>query len=128
LSESEPIPFRPRATGGSFNSLSAGAPRRGPPVTSFDRNELAAILSVYARKVSAGEWRDYALEMGRDRAVFSIFRRSSENPLFRVEKSPRQARGQCAYSVVAATGLVLKRGSDLRQVLAVLDAPRLIRG
>jgi hypothetical protein len=76
--------------------------------------------------VAAGEWRDYALEMGRERAVFSIFRRSSEFPLYRVEKNPKLARRQGAYSVVTATGLILKRGPELRRVLAVLDGVRLV--
>jgi hypothetical protein len=76
--------------------------------------------------VAAGEWRDYALEMGRDKAVFSIFRRSSEYPLYRVEKNLKLARKQGAYSVVAATGLIVKRGPDLRRVLAAIDGVRLV--
>ncbi len=71
--------------------------------------------------VAAGEWRDYAIDMGRDKAVFSVFRRSSECPLFRIEKNPRLARKQGAFSVVAATGLVLKRGHELKRVLSVLE-------
>ena len=88
--------------------------------------ELDAILAVYARRVAAGEWRDYALEMSRDRAVFSIFRRTTEIPLYRIEKNVRQPRHQGPYSVVAATGLVVKMGRDLRAVLAALDGPRLV--
>jgi hypothetical protein len=87
----------------------------------FDRRELAEILRVYGRRVTAGEWRDYALDFGREKAVFSVFRRTSEVPLFRIEKCPKLARRQGAYSVVAATGLILKRGHDLKRVLAVLD-------
>jgi hypothetical protein len=79
------------------------------------------ILSVYGRRVAAGEWRDYAIDMGRDKAVFSVFRRASEFPLYRIEKNPRLARRQGAYSVVTATGLILKRGSELKRVLAVLE-------
>ncbi|MGD9785505.1 MAG: DUF2794 domain-containing protein [Hyphomicrobiaceae bacterium] len=90
-------------------------------VTVFDRRELSEIFRIYGRMVAAGEWRDYALDMGRDRAVFSVFRRASECPLYRIEKVPRLARRQGAYAVVSATGLVLKRGPDLRRVLAVLD-------
>lgn len=93
----------------------------GLPVVSFNRTELSEILRVYGRMVAAGEWRDYAIDMLRDRAVFSIFRRSSEMPLFRVEKNPKLARRQGAYSVVAAGGLVMKRGQDLAQVLRVFD-------
>jgi Protein of unknown function (DUF2794) len=126
LSESEPIRLRPRPAGGSLSAAALGIPRRAPPTTAFSRDELDAILAVYARKVAAGEWRDYALEMGREKAVFSIFRRSSEYPLYRVEKNPKLARKQGAYSVVAATGLIVKRGPDLRRVLAAIDGMRLV--
>ena len=86
-----------------------------------------AILAVYGRKVAAGEWRDYAIDLSRDKAVFSVFRRSSEVPLFRIEKAPKLARKQGAYSVLAPAGLILKRGHDLSRVLSVLESrPRLV--
>ena len=95
--------------------------------TTFTRQELTAILAVYGRKVAAGEWRDYAIDLGRDKAVFSVFRRASEVPLFRIEKSPKLARKQGAYSVMAPAGLILKRGHDLVRVLSVLEGrPRLV--
>ncbi len=84
-----------------------------PKRVSFDRLELQTILNVYGRKVAEGEWRDYAIDFLTDKAVFSIYRRSSEVPLYRVEKEPRLARKQGAYSVVVASGLILKRGNDL---------------
>ena len=93
---------------------------------SFDRHELRIILDLYGRKVAAGEWRDYAMDFLRDRAVFSVFRRSSEMPLYRIEKDPRLARRQGAYSVIAATGLILKRGHELDRVLRVLDRPKVV--
>ena len=90
----------------------------------FDRKELSSILSVYGRKVAQGEWRDYAIGAGREAAVFAIFRRTSEMPLYRVEKRPKVRHKQGLYCVVAATGLVLKRGHDLTQVLRVLEPKR----
>ena len=87
----------------------------------FDRRELMDILKVYGRMVAAGEWRDYALDTLADRAVFSIFRRTSEMPLYRIEKNPKLARRQGAYAVIAQSGLILKRGSELPQVLRVFD-------
>lgn len=90
-------------------------------LVSFDRHELGEILKIYGRMVAAGEWRDYAIDTLKDRAVFSIFRRTSEMPLFRVEKNPKLARRQGAYSVTAAGGLVMKRGHDLPNVLRVFD-------
>ncbi|MCE9648346.1 MAG: DUF2794 domain-containing protein [Parvibaculum sp.] len=87
----------------------------------FTRAELQTILTVYGRKVVEGEWRDYAIGAFRDVAVFAVHRRSSEQPLFRIEKRPRLARRQGAYSVIAATGLVMKRGHDLAQVLKVFE-------
>ena len=87
----------------------------------FDRAELNRILTIYGRMVSAGEWRDYAIDFLDDVAVFSIFRRSSEMPLFRVEKRPKLRGRQGMYAVIAATGHILKRGHDLAQVLHVFD-------
>jgi hypothetical protein len=92
---------------------------------SFDKSELDAILRVYGRKVVEGEWRDYAIDHLEDRAVFSIFRRTSEMPMYRVEKVPALARKQGAYRIVAATGLILKRGHELAGVLKALDKPKL---
>jgi hypothetical protein len=87
----------------------------------FERKELDQILRLYGRMVAANEWRDYAIDRLSDRAVFSVFRRTSETPLFQIVKAPKNARKQGAYSVVAATGLILKRGHDLARVLNVFD-------
>lgn len=87
----------------------------------FDRFELNRILNLYGRMVAEGEWRDYAIDFLKDRAVFSIFRRASEMPIYRVVKDPRLARKQGAYSVVAAGGQILRRGHDLDRVLLVID-------
>lgn len=94
---------------------------REKPYTAFDRHELSEILKIYGRNVAAGEWRDYAIDHLADRAVFSIFRRSSEVPLYRIEKNPKLARRQGAYAVIAQTGMILKRGPDLARVLRVID-------
>lgn len=123
MSDLEPIRFGPRA---AFKK-DAVEPQGGSrvhdmrAVTTFDRRELAEILALYGRKVAAGEWRDYAIDMGRETAVFSVFRRSCEYPLYRIEKTPKFARRQGTYSVVAPAGLILKRGSDLKRVLQVLE-------
>lgn len=87
----------------------------------FDRRELDAILRVYSFMVAGGDWRDYGISHLKDRAVFSIFRRASEMPLYRIEKSPKNARKQGAYSVITASGQILKRGQDLPTVLKVFD-------
>jgi hypothetical protein len=87
----------------------------------FNRLELNRILNLYGRMVADGEWRDYAIDFLRDRAVFSIFRRASEVPLYRIEKDPRLARKQGMYSVVSATGLILRRGHELDRVLLAID-------
>lgn len=90
------------------------------PVT-FNRRELDQILRVYGMMVAAGEWRDYAIDHLRDQAVFSVFRRTSEVPMFRITKTPRLKNRQGAYSVVAASGQILKRGHELARVLGVFD-------
>ncbi|MEL6362510.1 MAG: DUF2794 domain-containing protein [Pseudomonadota bacterium] len=93
--------------------------------TSFTRAELSRILALYGYFVAAGEWRDYAIDLMRERAVFSIFRRTSEAPLYRIEKRPALARKQGAWVVVAMSGAVLRRGHDLGQVLRVFDSKKL---
>src|SRR5512135_659227 len=106
-------------------SLGGGTPVRTPPApvnqVTFSRRELNRILDLYCRKVAAGEWRDYAIDFLRDRAVFSVYRRASEVPIYRIEKDPRLARKQGMYSVISATGLILRRGHELERVLLVID-------
>jgi uncharacterized protein DUF2794 len=110
------------------SEISGGATVTAAPVrVTFDRRELDRIFGLYGRMVAAGEWRDYAMDFGREKAVFSVFRRASEVPLFRIEKAPKLARKQGAYSVMAPAGLILKRGHDLERVLTVLEGrPRLV--
>jgi hypothetical protein len=95
-------------------------PSPAKPAISFNRQELMLILNLYGRYVAEGDWRDYAMDFGKDKAVFSIFRRASEQPLYRIVKDPGLARKQGMFSVVAQGGLILKRGQDLAQVLRVL--------
>ena len=87
----------------------------------FDRRELNRIFGLYGRKVAAGEWRDYAIDFLKDRAVFSVFRRACEIPIYRIEKNPKLARRQGAYSVISATGLIVRRGPELERVLRAID-------
>ena len=105
----------------SFGEVRAFPRTAVPETVTFDRNELRDILNLYGRKVAEGEWRDYAIDFSGEKATFSIFRRASEYPLYRVEKNPKLARKQGAFSVVTTTGLILKRGHELRRVLDVLD-------
>ncbi len=94
---------------------------------SFDLSELREILNLYGRKVAEGEWRDYAMDFNLERAVFAVYRRAAENPIYRIEKEPALARKQGAFSVVSAHGLVLRRGQELKRVLAVLEKkPKLV--
>ncbi|MES2844262.1 MAG: DUF2794 domain-containing protein [Pseudomonadota bacterium] len=97
-----------------------------PEQVSFDRHELGQILALYGRMVAMGEWRDYGISTLREMAVFSIFRRTAENPLYRVEKRPKLRGRQGMYSVVSMDGQVLRRGHELASVLKVLEK-KLIR-
>ena len=119
MSETEPIQLPLAAKAGGQGHHNDGVIRRGG--IAFNREELSQILNVYGRKVASGEWRDYAIDTLREKAVFSVFRRTTEVPLYRIEKAPKLSRRQGAYSVIAATGLILKRGSDLGRVLRALD-------
>jgi hypothetical protein len=102
---------------------STAAAANVPNRVTFNRIELNRILNLYGRMVADGEWRDYSIDFLRDRAVFSVFRRASEVPLYRIEKDPRLARKQGMYSVISSTGLILRRGHELERVLLVL-APK----
>jgi hypothetical protein len=99
------------------NHVTSSLPNR----VTFNRLELHRILNLYGRMVADGEWRDYAIDFLKERAVFSVFRRSSEMPIYRIEKDPRLARKQGMYSVISATGLILRRGHELERVLLVID-------
>ena len=96
----------------------------GPSQVAFHRTELALILSIYGHMVSKGDWKDYAMDFLKERAEFSIYRRATETPLYRIIKTPAMASKQGAYSVVAPGGLILKRGHDLKTVLKVFDKMR----
>jgi len=129
MSDTEPIvrlgaraaATAPLVTGSNPVSGNMSAP------IAFDRQELSAILSVYGRKVADGTWRDYAIDHHRDKAVFSIFRRTSEVPLYRIEKQPKLRHKQGLYAIVAQTGAILRRGHDLTQVLKAIDRqPKLV--
>jgi hypothetical protein len=104
-------------------SVSAFPGSKAAPVVAFDRHELQAIMGLYGRMVAAGEWRDYAMDFLKDKAVFSIFRRTSEMPLYRIVKDPELRNRQGMYSVLAPGGLIMKRGQELAQVLRVIDKP-----
>ncbi|MGK9053228.1 DUF2794 domain-containing protein [Neorhizobium sp. CSC1952] len=111
---------RPRDTAVVVN-LSEYRQSRDPVPVTFHRRELDAILRIYGRMVGEGEWKDYAIDHLKDRAVFSVFKRSGEMPLFRIEKNPKLANKQGAYSVLNTHGTILKRGHELPQVLKVFD-------
>ena len=110
----------------TFQPTSPFPPHAGGQQVAFHRTELSVILSVYGRMVAAGEWRDYGICSLRDVAVFSVFRRTAENPLYRIEKRPKLRARQGQYAVIGMDGQVLKRGHDLRTVLRVLER-KLIR-
>lgn len=105
-----PIPFFPK----------------GQEQVAFHRTELAPILGLYGRMVATGEWRDYGISSLKDLAVFSVFSRTAEHPIYRIEKRPKLRLRQGQYAVVGMDGRILKRGNDLRQVLRVLER-KLIR-
>jgi hypothetical protein len=107
-----PTPFHPASS--------------APEKVAFDRHELSLILALYGRMVAAGEWRDYAMSFLREMAVFSVFRRAAEYPLYRIEKHPRLRNRQGMYALIGMDGQVLKRGQDLAAVLRILDR-KLIR-
>lgn len=120
MEDVEPISF-PR---GSATSGPRGI-ERAPHLVAFDRHELSHILNVYGRMVAAGQWRDYAIDHSRETATFSIYRRTSEMPLYRIVKNPRLARRQGTYMVIGVGGQILKRGHSLNALLKFFEKRRL---
>jgi hypothetical protein len=104
-----------------FLGPSGPQPPRQKPYVGFDRLELNTILGLYGRKVAAGEWRDYAIDFLKDRALFSVYKRASERPLYVIEKNPKIRARQGQYMVLSQEGRVLKRGHELMNVLRVLE-------
>ena len=115
--DADPSGSHAAARGAAANHLSHPSTSR----VTFNRFELNRILNLYGRRVADGEWRDYAIDFLKERAVFSVFRRACEVPVFRIEKDPRLARKQGIYSVISATGLILRRGHELDRVLLAID-------
>ena len=112
------------------NVISLQSQKQQKPVelVSFNRREIDTLMQFYSARVGTGEWRDYAMDMLKDRAVFSVFKRASEVPIYTVHKTPKLAKRQGEWSLLNANGLILKRGKDLKQVLKILDKkPRLVR-
>ena len=115
--DADPSENRAAARAAAANHLTGSWPNR----VTFSRSELNRILNLYGRMVADGEWRDYAIDFLKDRAVFSVFRRACEVPIYRIEKDPRLSRKQGMYSVISATGLILRRGHELDRVLLSID-------
>ena len=128
MSDSEPINlFGAGYTKEPVPASSHSGHKFQPNIVSFNKRELNEILRLYGRRVAAGEWRDYAIDTLKERAVFSIYRRTSEMPLYRIVKQPKLSRKQGAYSVLTPTGLILRRGQNLLQVLRAIDrTPKLV--
>lgn len=107
--------------------LKAYRDERDPMPVTFHRLELNQILRVYGRMVGDGEWRDYAIDHFKDKAVFSVFKRSGDLPVYQIEKNPKFAAKQGAFSVVNTQGRILKRGQDLAQVMKFFDKVQKLR-
>lgn len=117
-------PFLPRkqlvVVGNAFER-ERRAKQAPPKRVMWTRHELGDLLNVYGRMVAAGLWRDYAISDGREAACFSIFRRASEVPLFRIDKIPALHRKQGQYVLRAMDGRVLRRGHDLPALMRFFD-------
>ena len=96
-------------------------PASGPRQVGFEREELGRILDIYGRMVAAGHWRDYAMDLGSDAAIFSCFRRTAERPEYRIEKRPALRSRQGMWTLVGEGGQTLKRGHELSGILAPLE-------
>ena len=106
---------------GNFPANIVDFPARQSSQIGFERSELLRILDLYGRMVAAGEWRDYAMDFGRERAIFAAFRRTAEYPQVRIEKRPVLRNRQGMWALFGEAGQILKRGHELVGVLAPLE-------
>ncbi len=122
MNDETPIAFFRPSTGQGGRKQNLPVPTNSnAPNIFFNRHELKLILNLYGRMVAAGEWRDYAIDDDGDSVMFSVYRRSSEMPLYQIEKQPRLARKQGAYAIRSASGQILKRGQSLDTMLRFFD-------
>jgi hypothetical protein len=87
----------------------------------FERSELKRIVDLYGRMVAAGLWKDYAIAFEADAAAFWAFRRTAENPEYRIEKRPALRGRQGMWALIGEAGQVLKRGHELGPILAPIE-------
>ncbi len=97
------------------------APQKRVMQIVFNRAEIAIIMGLYGRFVSAGLLKDYAIRMDVDEARFAAFQRAAERPNFEIVKRPELARKQGAYALIGIGGTVLKRGHDLFGTCQILE-------
>ncbi|UYY58499.1 DUF2794 domain-containing protein [Sphingomonas sp. S2-65] len=102
---------------GTVTPLPVGRPSQ----VGFDRPELNRILDLYGRMVAAGHWKDYAIQLDADAAIFAAFRRAAERPEFRIEKRPSLRNRQGMWALVNEAGMILKRGHELGPILAPVE-------
>lgn len=106
---------------GNGNNIAKFPAVRTASQVGFERKELEQILRLYGRMVAAGHWKDYAMDMRKDVAIFAGFRRASERPQYRIEKRPSDRNRQGMWSLHGEQGQILKRGNDLSSVLAPVE-------
>lgn len=82
----------------------------------FERGELQRLVGLYSENVMAGAWRDYALDHAEGLALFSIFQRSGEKPVYVVAK---QQVGPGVYEWLLFEGE--RRARKAGSLEAVLD-------
>jgi len=90
----------------------------------FTRPELNQLLSLYSRQVMRGEWRDYAIDQQDGMALFSMFRRTQELPLYTVVKMAPGTSRQGDYALFAGKQRIAT-ATSLTDLLARLQ--RLLR-
>ncbi|HEX6959348.1 MAG TPA: DUF2794 domain-containing protein [Ferrovibrio sp.] len=98
--------------------------RPAEPAVFFNRHEFNLILNLYARMVGQGEWRDYAIGYDRESCSFAVFKRSADGALYRIVKTPKLARKQGAFAIIAPGGRILRRGRDLAIMLRFFEPKR----
>ena len=83
----------------------------------FIKKELQAILNLYARKVSSGDWKDYGLSINKREITFDVYQRASEKPIYRISKNLNPKNKTERFYVLDRNGRVVKKSENLDSLI-----------
>ena len=83
----------------------------------FVKKELQAILDLYAKKVSSGDWKDYGLSINKREITFDVYKRASEKPIYRISKNLNPKNRKEKFYILDKNGIIIKRSENLDSLI-----------